>query len=47
MTLSTLSDDGLRSFGRSHDSDLMKSLLADEDICGLPASIEDGIVEIA
>lgn len=47
VTLTTLTDDGLRIFGRSHDQDLMKSLLADEDICGLPARLEDGIVSLS
>ncbi len=47
VTLTTLTDDGLRIFGRSSDPDLMKSLLADEDICGLPARVEDGVVYIS
>ena len=46
VTVTTLTDDGLRIFARSSDPDLMKSLLADEDICGLPARISDGIVSL-
>ena len=44
--LTLVTDDGLRVFGRSHDADLLKSLLADEDIVGLPARIEDGLVTL-
>ena len=47
VTFSTLTDDGVRVFARSHESELMKSLLADEDVCGRSARIKDGIVEIA
>ena len=47
VTFATLTDDGLRVFARSHDPELMKSLLADEDVCGRPAQVKDGLVEIA
>ena len=46
VTLTTLSDDGRRIFGRSHDADLMQALLADEDICGRRARIAEGLVEL-
>lgn len=46
VTITTLTDDGVRVFGRSSDPDLMKSLLSDEDICGLPAHVRDGIVSL-
>lgn len=46
VTLTTLTDDGRRVFGRSHDAALMQSLLADEDICGASARIDEGIVSL-
>jgi acetyl-CoA C-acetyltransferase len=46
VTLTTLSDDGRRAFGRTHDADLMRALLADEDICGRRARIAEGLVEL-
>jgi len=47
VTLTTLTAEGHRVFGRSEDPALMQSLLADEDIGGRAARIRDGIVELA
>ena len=46
-TFSTLTDDGVRVFARSHDPVLMKALLADEDVCGRAARVEDGLVSLS
>lgn len=46
-TFAALTDDGVRLFARSEDTDLMKSLLADEDVCGRRARVADGLLEVA
>jgi len=46
-TFATLTDDGVRVFARSYDPDLMRSLLADEDVCGRSGQVKDGILEVA
>jgi acetyl-CoA C-acetyltransferase len=47
ITFATLTDDGVRVFARSYDRDLMRSILADEDICGRRGKIAGGILEVA
>jgi acetyl-CoA C-acetyltransferase len=46
-TFATLTDDGVRVFARSYDRDLMRALLADEDVCGRRGQLKDGILEVA
>ena len=46
-TFATLSDDGVRVFARSYDRDLMRSILADEEVCGRRGRVKDGILEVA
>ena len=47
ITFATLTDDGVRVFARSYDRDLMRSILADEDVCGRRGKIAGGILEVA
>lgn len=46
ITLSALTPEGSRVFARSEDTLLMQALLADEDLCGRPARIADGVAEL-
>lgn len=46
LMLTAISDDGSRVFARSHDRDLMQAALEDEELCGRPARIMDGIAEL-
>lgn len=41
-----LTDDGHRVWGRSHDADVMQALLDDEEGCGRPMRIAEGLVEL-
>ena len=43
---SAMTDDGHRVWGRSHDDELMQSLLADEDVAGREARISEGILTL-
>lgn len=45
-TLTGLSPAGTRHFARTARPDVMKAILADEELCGQPARVEDGIIEL-
>jgi len=46
VTFAALTDEGKRVWGRSHDSDLMAALLADEEVCGRSVHLQDGIMKL-
>jgi acetyl-CoA C-acetyltransferase len=46
VSFAALTEDGKRVWGRSHDPDLMKSLLNDEEVCGHAAHIDAGLIEL-
>jgi acetyl-CoA C-acetyltransferase len=46
VTTTALTEDGHRVWGRSHDADLMQAVLGDEDICGRPMQLTDGLFEL-
>lgn len=46
VTLTALAPEGQRVFARSQDPSLMQALLADEELCGRTARIEDGLAEL-
>ena len=46
VTIAGLTDDGYRVWGRSHDADLIQSVLNDEDIVGRPGVVTEGLVDL-